>query len=516
MFDIEWVELEDFRSYRGRHKIILPTQPGLYLITGINELEPRLGSNGVGKSTLLDAIYWCLYGKTTRGLKAGDVVSWGEKSCSVSVKLTVGDKPLQISRAQSPNSLEVDGTPSDQASVLKHLRLGPETFTYAVLLPQFGESFFALLPAAKLTLFSEIMGLDYWLKKSQEAEELANTLLEAKHDKERMLSKQQGYIEFADKDLEILKVSAQEFDKDQRRLVVELKKELQKVTESIQFAKSALVNIENKLAKLGADSSVCPTCKQKVDNEQVIKDRTALLRNQRDFEQDQAVGLSSLKRIRSELDEYPNQANPYQEQIQQKLDNKKAAEKRLKEVTAEIESLEQDHAAVSFWVNGFKRIRLFIVEQTLRQLEIEVNNNMSSLGLTDWRIEFDVERENKSGGITKGFVVFVYAPNNAEPVRFEAWSGGETQRLRLAGDLGLADLIMERAGLSSTIEFFDEPSRHLSQEGLLDVAETLHARALQGSKRIFLVDHQTIEFGDFAGKLVISKSEMGSRLSAGL
>ena len=70
----------------------------------------------------------------------------------------------------------------------------------------------------------------------------------------------------------------------------------------------------------------------------------------------------------------------------------------------------------------------------------------------DWRIEFDVERETKAGGISKGFVVFVHPSDKADPVRFEAYSGGETQRLRMAGDLGLANLIMERAGLTNTLE----------------------------------------------------------------
>jgi energy-coupling factor transporter ATP-binding protein EcfA2 len=133
------------------------------------------------------------------------------------------------------------------------------------------------------------------------------------------------------------------------------------------------------------------------------------------------------------------------------------------------------------------------------------------LGLTDWRVEFDIERENKSGGVTKGFSVLLYPPKRDKPIRFESYSGGETQRLRLAGDLGLANLIMERAGLTSMIEVYDEPASFLSAEGLLDVAETLHQRALTHGKRIFLIDHSTMDFGD-AERLLVVKDERGSRL----
>ena len=194
MFDIKQVELDNFRSYRGKHTFTLPTECGLYSITGRNEFEPRLGANGVGKSTLLDAVFWCLYGHTTRGLKAGDVVAWGEGSCSVQVSLTVATQALQIRRSQSPNSLTLNGKPISQEALEKHLRLGPEAFTYAVLLPQFGESFFDLAPAAKLTLFSQIMELDYWLDKSGEAQLLAEEITTIKKAKELVHAKCGGQL----------------------------------------------------------------------------------------------------------------------------------------------------------------------------------------------------------------------------------------------------------------------------------------------------------------------------------
>jgi DNA repair exonuclease SbcCD ATPase subunit len=129
------------------------------------------------------------------------------------------------------------------------------------------------------------------------------------------------------------------------------------------------------------------------------------------------------------------------------------------------------------------------------------------------KLRFDVERENKSGGVTKGFVVFVKSPSNTEPVRWENWSGGETQRLQLAGDLGLANLIMLQAGLSNTVEFFDEPSTHLSPEGMMDLADILHDRAITDGKRIWIVDHASItNFGDFEGIITARKDSDGSTI----
>ena len=171
-----------------------------------------------------------------------------------------------------------------------------------------------------------------------------------------------------------------------------------------------------------------------------------------------------------------------------------------------------DHAGVSFWISGFKRVRLFLIEEAIKQLELEINNNLGSLGLMDWAVTLDVERENKSGGITKGFTVLVQPPDSDKPVKLESYSGGETQRLLLAGNLGLANLIMERAGLYNTIEFFDEPSQHLSAEGLLDLTETLYQRAIDSKKRIFVVEHKLLDY-PYTGTFTVVKDQKGSKIS---
>ncbi len=153
---------------------------------------------------------------------------------------------------------------------------------------------------------------------------------------------------------------------------------------------------------------------------------------------------------------------------------------------------------------------MHIIEETLRTLEVEVNNNLASLGLGDWKIEFDIERENKSGSITRGFSTFIHGSNN-EMIKYESLSGGEGQRARLAGCFGLSNLIMERAGLSNKIEFYDEISQHMSGEGIEDMLNTLRDRAENSDRQIWIVDHHALDYGDFKGSVEIIKDENGSR-----
>lgn len=600
MFDIHSIVLENFKLYHGEHSFEFPKAPGLYFITGDNKKYSQLGPNATGKSTILDAIYWCLYGKTLRGLRGNDVVTWGEKDCFVELWLTVGDRLFGVRRTQNPNRLsylDLRGEhPIDQDVLQKVIRIGPEAFTYAVMLPQFGQSFFELTPALKLNLFSQVMGLEYWLEKSEKAMKKATAIngeieslkadLTSKLDWAARLSeeildlgkKEDAYVDIINAGLAQLADSVSEIEKQQsidEAVLAKLEGTISELLEKIDRVEGKRKVYENNIHKLEIEQSSltvklnfaelavenlsklkgeCPTCKQKVDAKHIKAERSALVAK--------AVGLNSqadevcaaitsnrkfLKRLTEEIKNYNTQIQITEREVigplhkvatatsklleleieRRKLEStpksnvytniiseKKAEGKHLKDEITKQEQLisarNADFEAVNYWVQGFKRVRLFVIDETLRTYEIEVNSSLAALGLADWEVLVDVERENKSGGVTKGFTVLVNGPEHSGPVKFESWSGGETQRLQLAGDLGLANLIMTQAGLEGKIEFYDEPSAHLSQQGLLDLAETLQQRAVSTGKRIFLIDHHTIEFGGFAGTITAVRGKKGS------
>ena len=405
-----------------------------------------------------------------------------------------------------------------QEDLQAKLRIGPDAFTYAIMIPQYGKAFFELAPGDKLTLFSNVMELDYWLTKSQEAALLAKAIELDRGIAERGVAHNTGRLETIAADIASLTLKNKSFSDAEAERVKSLKydlaaaqKRLDNAFEAEAFAIKALWGVKAKLARAEQGAKKCPTCGTVIAN----KDLESLHTNLSDFERqlrkverEKDLTLNEMGLIKTAMQ--PRE-NPYAEQIADKHKDEKQTREKLKTLKGEIDTLTEDHAAVSYWVLGFKRVRLFIIEETLRQLELEINNSLTSLGLIDWSIELDVERENKSGGITKGFTVLIHAPGAPGPVKFESWSGGETQRLCLAGDLGLANLIMERAGLRSTIEFFDEPSRHLSNAGILDLAETLHQRAKEQDKRCFVIEHNLLDY-PYTGAITVVKDATGSHI----
>jgi DNA repair exonuclease SbcCD ATPase subunit len=603
------VRLFNFKSYYGKHEWVLPVEPGLYYITGKNRFNPRLGSNGIGKSTLTDAINWVLYGKTSRGLRAGDVISWGKSSCTATLTLQIGEIEYKVTRTQNPNGIFIDRNPATQDEVDKLIRLNQGALNNSMLLPQFGESFLDLSPSAKLVMFSKVMDLDYWLERSKAAD---NKVVQLAGEINSLINKgahAKGSIERLRAAIVDLKVNSEKFDDDIKTEIKEqewaikhlshllkqqqtrsdelelvaqdtkkkreevklqyeginkfLSIEERKVTELRTLIKSnnnRLFELESEFLNMGdlMIEKICPTCLQEVDkghgekHQSIITKKVDKLKAESTEYKNQLIKIQAVidkgtdkynecRRKYNNIDQHcndlagkiyelrnsisnaqndiynrnkiieklSNKTNPFEELIAANIAERKDLKKRIAKLNEEIYDLKMQHEANVYWIKGFKRVRLFVIEEALISLEVEVNNLLVTLGLVDWKITFDIERENKSGGVTKGFVVLIHSPRHKQPVRFESFSGGEVQRLRLAGDLGLSNLIMEQAGFENMVEIIDEPSEHLSAEGIEDFIVTIAGRAEDTGRQIWLIDHCSMDSTLFSGMLHCTMNKEG-------
>lgn len=161
----------------------------------------------------------------------------------------------------------------------------------------------------------------------------------------------------------------------------------------------------------------------------------------------------------------------------------------------ETKQVESQLVAVEYWKHGFKRIRLFFVEQILLALQIEIGSALSALGLEGWKVTLATESENKSGSIKLGINIHIKSPKSEGS--WDVWSGGETQRLRLAIAMGLASLIQRAAGVWYNLEVWDEPTNWLGTEGIEDLLAALQYRAESQNKQIWIVDHRALMFSGF-------------------
>ena len=67
-----------------------------------------VGDNGTGKSTVLDALTFSLFGKPFRKINKSQLINaTNEKDCSVEVDFSIGTISWNVSRGIKPNTFEI-------------------------------------------------------------------------------------------------------------------------------------------------------------------------------------------------------------------------------------------------------------------------------------------------------------------------------------------------------------------------------------------------------------------------
>lgn len=88
------------RNFGSVKEMTVPlADQGMVLVLGDNQDASKADSNGSGKSLILDAFTWCLWGSTVRGLSHDDVVNEQEgKNCEVTVSFEEGGNSFLVRR----------------------------------------------------------------------------------------------------------------------------------------------------------------------------------------------------------------------------------------------------------------------------------------------------------------------------------------------------------------------------------------------------------------------------------
>jgi DNA repair exonuclease SbcCD ATPase subunit len=104
------VEIQNFLSV-GKEPLRIDFEKGINLITGEN--KDKGGKNGIGKSSILESIYWCLFGNTIRDIKKDKIAhNLVKKDCKVTLDFSISDgvhlTPYTLTRVLDPTSLKLE------------------------------------------------------------------------------------------------------------------------------------------------------------------------------------------------------------------------------------------------------------------------------------------------------------------------------------------------------------------------------------------------------------------------
>lgn len=314
--------IEGFTSFRQRTQIDF-SELDLFAITG---------PTGSGKTSIIDAITYALYGQTARlGAKnLGELITQGAPRLSVMLEFESGGKRYRIARVlkrSGPGSVRLDFLESDgdhtfdggareiTAQITKVVGLDFDAFTKAVLLAQgrFDE-FLRGDSAERRKILEVLLNLGMY----REIMQRANARYKEKHA-ERDLISSQLQREYSDAIPENRQALAQDIAK-----LTEKTTSVNAQLTRIETLRTPAIELRQKREAAASWQSECDVAEEKLTNEQ--RKEASLARELKSYEHD-------LQRLEQELHQVA-----YDEEVHQKL-------LALRPVAQQLEKTERSHAA---------------------------------------------------------------------------------------------------------------------------------------------------------------------------
>ena len=267
-----------------------------------------VGANGSGKSTVLDALTFSLFGKPFRKVTKSQLLnSTNERDAKVEIEFDIGDVPYKVVRGIKPNIFEIyrhgrktneDCSANEQQKTLENqiLKLNYKSFTQIVILgsasfipfmqlsaPHRREVIEDLLDIKVFTMMSDILKIQ--IKESRDALRVLELKKESVADKIVMQKRFIKSIEDSGNDsiatkqneIENCHTETEEYQRSVEDLIAKVnnkEKDIQQYTKSSSTIKK-LEKLKSKIQTKESNSSheldffeahsVCPTCTQNIE-----------------------------------------------------------------------------------------------------------------------------------------------------------------------------------------------------------------------------------------------------------
>lgn len=269
-----------------------------------------VGKNGEGKSTMLDALTFALFGKPYRDINKNQLInSVNKKNCVVEVEFEVNARNYKIIRGIKPNVFEIycneelvnkDAALNDYQKLLEQqiLKLNFKTFTQVIILGSSSFVPFMQLPTAQrraviedildISVFSTMNSIlkEKFAQTKDTLTTIENTIgtEKAKIEYQKALigalvsSKDEVIVNFEQKikdnnaAIERSRIAIETLSEEINQLKIKTGKE-QEILNNIDKAKSHKVKINHKIESCAHDmnffseNNICPSCSQDIEHE---------------------------------------------------------------------------------------------------------------------------------------------------------------------------------------------------------------------------------------------------------
>ena len=427
------LKIKNFLSV-GDNEININFQNGINLLTGIN--KDNNTRNGVGKSSIIESVYWCLFGSTIRDIKNDKIIhNQQKKGCEVTLKFDVISvdsikNSYQIIRSLGPSKIQVlkndiditlSTIPANDEFIQKLIGATPEVFNNAVIMTANNTlPFMAQKKIEKRKFIEGILNLNIFTEMLLKARSdfndtkkqndiLSNNFLnqqknldifesqivknkQKKKDKidniNLTIQKIKDDIILTEKinvSLDDILVKIKENDTKLSKLetgLIKLDEDILEYSKKQIEYKTYIQNEKNKLKEFDKKKDFCPTCNRKFEN--LIED------NHKCLKEDCLLIIEKNEMLLTDINDKINVKNTKKQEIKQFIFGIKDKNKKLQQEKSSVELKNQK-------INNFKdKIKEY--ESQIEELINEKDETDDQIGVIKkeiCKIEKDLEKVKK-------------------------------------------------------------------------------------------------------------------------
>ena len=448
---INKVEINNFYSIKNA-TLSFDKFKGIVLVNGKN--KDTGGSNGSGKSALIESVVWGLFGKTIRKSTEEALVNiYSKKACSVritvnnNVVIERGKKPTYLRFFVGDKELTQDNALQTQKLIEEYLKTNYKVFLASTVFGQQNNiEFISATPEDKRTIIKNFLNMESIFELRDSVKYLKSKYSQTIKNQTAIISEHEKSLKSFDKslsNLEKLRKGVEgKYDEEALAMslndVIALESDNTSIDWRVAGINKEIDALEDKISHLTSrleDPSkheYCEMCGQVVDGVPHPK-RTAYeieeCRNYiKEYEEERALELEKLQTVPISSSEY-HQVIEYNS-LKKESETFEELRTQTKTKIQDAHDIKQEYNTkyeiMRFWEKAFSESGLvrYIIKNILSYFNGKTNFYLSHLSKGKFFIEFDEELKET-------------ILHNGQQISYISLSGGEKRKVGIALMLGL-------------------------------------------------------------------------------